>query len=140
RPLPEVLEPEGAARGTAVVVTGCVAETFFGDTNANTARLLARAGLRVLVPRAQGCCGALAMHLGHAERARALARRLVALVGAGGADWVVSNAAGCGALLREYGELIGGDGAAVAARARDALDLLAEVGLPPAAHRLECTI
>jgi glycolate oxidase iron-sulfur subunit len=57
-------------------------------------------------------------------------------------DWIVSNAAGCGALLREYHELLPGDAAAdaVAGRARDALELLAELGLPPATRALERTV
>src|SRR5439155_1074823 len=59
-----------------------------------------------------------------------------------GADWVVSNAAGCGALLRGYGELLPGEpeAAAVGARARDALALLAELGLPSPSRPLACTI
>jgi len=140
--LPEVLEPEGQPRGTAVLLTGCVAETAFERTNLAAARLLQRAGVRVLVPRGQGCCGALAIHLGAAERARTLARSVARVLGASGADWVVSNAAGCGALLRAYGDLLPRDPAAatVGARARDALALLAELGLPPPSRPLACTV
>jgi glycolate oxidase iron-sulfur subunit len=55
---------------------------------------------------------------------------------------VVSNAAGCGALLREYERLLPGDTAAtqVATRARDALELLAELGMPPPAAPQPCTV
>jgi glycolate oxidase iron-sulfur subunit len=137
--LPPVLEPAGKPRGTAVLLTGCIADVLFGETNRATAALLARAGVRVLVPPAQGCCGALALHLGADERARALARGTVATLGAEGADWVVSNAAGCGAHLRGLGHLLPGDAsaAALAARTRDALELLDELGLPPPPGRLE---
>src|SRR5262249_25492095 len=62
--LPAVLEPARAPRGTAVLVVGCVADTLFSDTNHATAMLLRRAGVRVIVPRSQGCCGALPLHLG----------------------------------------------------------------------------
>jgi glycolate oxidase iron-sulfur subunit len=140
--LPEIFEPDGPVRGTAVLMTGCVADTLFGDTNHATAALLRRAGLRVVVPPEQGCCGALPLHLGDRDRAAALARQLATTLAATGAEWVVSNAAGCGALLREYRHLLPDDPAAatVAQRARDALALLAEVGLPPARTRLDCTI
>jgi glycolate dehydrogenase iron-sulfur subunit len=140
--LPALLEPHGAARGTAVLVTGCVAETLFPRTNLNTALLLRHAGLRVVVPRTQGCCGALPMHLGHAARARALARTLAATLAAPGPDWIVANAAGCGALLREYDHLLAddGDARAIARRSRDALELLSEIGLPPPARRLDCRL
>jgi glycolate oxidase iron-sulfur subunit len=142
RRLPAVLEPAVAVRGTAVLVTGCVAETLFGDTNHATAALLRRAGVRVLVPRDQGCCGALTLHLGARDRAAALAARLAQTLAESGADWVVSNAAGCGALLREYDRLLPGDqsAATVARRARDALELLAEIGLPPARVALDRTV
>jgi glycolate oxidase iron-sulfur subunit len=136
--LPEVVEPSGAARGTAVLLAGCVADALFRRTNIATALLLGRAGVRVLVPRAAACCGALALHLGNRDRGRELARRAAGSLAVPDADWVVSNAAGCGALLREYGELLPGtpSAATIATRARDALELLAEVGLPPAVRPL----
>jgi glycolate oxidase iron-sulfur subunit len=137
--LPAVLEPEGQVRGTAVLLTGCVADTLFAATNRSTALLLQRAGVRVLVPPAQGCCGALALHLGAGARARMLAGATVRMLADVPADWVVTNAAGCGAMLRDYGRVAEG-GAAVASRARDALALLAELGLPPASHALEATV
>jgi glycolate oxidase iron-sulfur subunit len=139
RRLPRVVAPDGTARGTAVLLTGCVADTLFHDTNVATARLLACAGVRVLVPRDLGCCGALASHLGAADMAERLARNVVRVVHESGADWVVSNAAGCGAHLRGVDHVLPGDAAAarVAANARDALELLAELGLPPAVARLE---
>ena len=131
--LAAVVEPTGPVRGTAVLLTGCVADALFSTTNLNTARLLARAGVRVLIPPAQGCCGALALHLGHEERAKAQSKALAQLFDATGADWVVSNAAGCGAHVREYHHLLPSDPAArrIADRARDALALLDEIGLPP---------
>ncbi len=140
--LPGVLEPVGSPRGTAVLATGCVADSLFRDTNHATAMLLRRAGIRVVIPPAQGCCGALPLHLGEHARAAGLARALAGVLMRTGADWVVSNAAGCGALLREYDHLLPGDATAtrVAARARDALELLAEVGLPAAPTSLPCTV
>jgi len=137
--LPEVLEPEGPMRGTAVILTGCVADTLFPATNRSTALLLQRAGVRVVIPRRQGCCGALALHLGAGDRARALAHATVRMLAGVSADWIVTNAAGCGATLRGYGQLVE-NGEAVASRARDALGLLAELGLPPPSRALAATV
>ena len=141
-PLPPVLEPEGAVRGTALLLTGCVADTLFRPTAVATARLLARAGVRVLTPRTQGCCGALAMHLGADMQARALARKLLGAVGDVAADWVVSTAAGCGALLREYDHLVPDDprAGALARRAIDPLALLDDLGLPAPALALAARV
>jgi glycolate oxidase iron-sulfur subunit len=140
--LPEIVEPDGRVRGTAVLLTGCLADALFPATNVATALLLARAGVRVRVPRDQPCCGALALHLGAGDRARTLARRAAAALASPDADWIVTNAAGCGALLHEYADLLPGDAhaGALAARARDALALLAELGLPPARARLDATV
>jgi glycolate oxidase iron-sulfur subunit len=141
-PVPSVLEPVGRPRGTAVLLSGCAPARAFPGTTPAAAALLARAGVRVLVPSESLCCGALALHLGAADRARALARTAARVLSAARADWVVSTAAGCGALLREYDHLLEGDanGATVARRSRDALDLLAELGLPAATRPLAATV
>lgn len=141
-PSPAVLEPEGRARGTAVLLTGCAPATLFAHSQRAAGALLVRAGVRVVVPPAQGCCGALLLHLGAADRAGALAAAAAATLAARRPDWVVTAAAGCGALLRGYGDLLAGDahGAWVAAHARDTLDLLAELGLPPPPHSLARTV
>ncbi|TMA96181.1 MAG: 4Fe-4S dicluster domain-containing protein [Deltaproteobacteria bacterium] len=140
--LPAALDPPGRPRGTAALLTGCVAESVFPATNVATARLLVHAGVRVLVPPRQGCCGAIALHLGAAARARALARQAAYALAATGADWVVSNAAGCGAALRDYDHLLPEDphAVSVARRARDALELLAELGLPPPGRPLAARV
>jgi glycolate oxidase iron-sulfur subunit len=139
RALPPVVEPDAPLRGTAILLQGCVAETLFHDTNVATARLLARAGVRILAPRDLGCCGALAAHLGAADLARRLAVHVARLVRESHADWIVSNAAGCGAHLRGFAHVLPGDAAAadVAAKSRDALELLADLGLPAAVARLD---
>jgi glycolate oxidase iron-sulfur subunit len=140
--LPELLEPRAPARGTAVLVTGCAPARLFASAHGAAAALLVRAGVRVLVPRDGGCCGALALHLGAVERARRSARRLLDGLVRADATWVVTTAAGCGALLREYHHLLDGDARAlaVADRARDALELLADLGLPAPARALDCSV
>jgi glycolate oxidase iron-sulfur subunit len=136
-PLASVVEAEGDRHGTAVLLEGCAPSRLFSGTLQATARLLARAGVRVVVPRTRTCCGALALHLGQLARARRLARETLRAID--GADWIVSAAAGCGALLREYDHLLPGDAtaASVARRARDPLALLHELGLPPPRRALD---
>jgi glycolate dehydrogenase iron-sulfur subunit len=98
--------PDVPARGTVALMTGCVQDRWFREVNRATARVLARNGWRVVVPTGQACCGALAAHNGRLGTARSLARRNLAAFA--GADHVVVNAAGCGAHLMSYGELIDG--------------------------------
>jgi glycolate oxidase iron-sulfur subunit len=136
---PARLEPAGPLRGTVALLDGCVQALLFPEVNAASARLLARAGYTVLTPPAQGCCGALHLHWGDREAARRLARANVAALA--GADRVVTNAAGCGTALRDYGHLLPEDpaAAALADRVRDVTELLAEA-LPEPRHALPLTV
>ena len=108
RRLPAATEPAGHAepRGTVALLSGCVQDRWFHDVNLATIRVLARTGWRVVVPRAQRCCGALQAHNGRFATARRLARRNARAFA--GIDHVVVNAAGCGAHMRTYGELVRG--------------------------------
>jgi glycolate oxidase iron-sulfur subunit len=96
--------------------------------NRDTARLLSLVGFDVVIPREQGCCGALELHAGRSEaahtRARALARAFPADL-----DFVVTNAAGCGSTMKEYGHRIP-DLAPFAARVRDVTEVLVGADLP----------
>jgi glycolate oxidase iron-sulfur subunit len=126
-PLPVVTEAEGERRGTVALLAGCVQDVWFRRVNEATIRVLSRSGWRVVVPRGQTCCGALAAHNGHLATARKLARRNARAFG--DADHVVVNAAGCGAHMATYGELAEGTALPV----RDVLAFLHEEGLrlPP---------
>jgi glycolate oxidase iron-sulfur subunit len=103
-------------------------DTLFDHVHEATRRTLEANGYRVVEVRGQACCGALHEHAGDRAGAVALARtNLAAFVAA--ADYVVVNSAGCGALLKDYGHLLGDAGAAAfGARVRDVTELLAERG------------
>jgi glycolate oxidase iron-sulfur subunit len=130
--LPAVTEPRPGTepRGTVALLAGCVQDRWFRDANLATIRVLAAGGWRVEVPRGQVCCGALAAHHGRLDRARRLARRNVDAFA--GADRVVVNAAGCGAHLKEIGDLFEGEAgdraAALGAKVRDLMEFLDEEG------------
>lgn len=129
RRLPGTIPAEGRRRGRVALFEGCIMPEIFGDVNAQTARLLARQGFEVVVPREQGCCGALQAHAGDLDFARELARRNARGFGALDVDAVVVNSAGCGAALREAEAWLGAEGESLAARTRDVCELLDEVGL-----------
>jgi len=138
--LPPVVEPRGPVRADVALLTGCIANTFFGSTNQNAARLLAHAGFRVHIPPASQCCGALLLHLGRRQEAAALAGRTVEALRALPVDptAVVTTAAGCGAVVREYEALLGdAASAAIGARARDVTSLLAEAAFPTQPTRMD---
>ena len=118
-------------RPTVALFRGCVMDTLFAHVHDATRRTLAANGYDVVEPAGQVCCGALHEHAGDREAAEALARANVAAL-AESADFVVVNSAGCGALLKSYGHLLGTDAAAaLAARVRDVTELLADAGPRP---------
>src|SRR5207248_2952272 len=100
-------------------------------------RLLAANGLEVLVPPAQGCCGAFHMHNGEQQEARSRAQRLIETFENVTCDAVIVNSAGCGSAMKEYRHLFHDDPAwearamTFAARVRDVAEYLAEIGLRP---------
>ncbi|HTJ27425.1 MAG TPA: (Fe-S)-binding protein [Candidatus Limnocylindria bacterium] len=131
----------GAARATAFLHAGCVMHVAFASWNEATVRVLNAAGIDVVVPREQGCCGAITIHAGEMARGRELAKRNIVAFERSGADVYVINAAGCGSALKEYGDLFHGDAEwesrakAFSAKVRDVLEYLDEVGLPAGALR-----
>jgi glycolate oxidase iron-sulfur subunit len=121
--LPAATQAIGAERGTVALLAGCVQDLWFRRVNEATIRILSGNGWRVVVPRAQTCCGALAAHNGRLRTARRLARRNTRAFA--GVDHVVVNAAGCGAHMATCGELVPGAGLPV----RDVMAFLHEEGV-----------
>jgi len=121
--LPRVTVPDGGIRGTVALLSGCVQDLWFRRVNVASIRVLAKNGWRVVVPTDQTCCGALAAHNGHLGTARKLARKNA--VAFAGVDHVVVNAAGCGAHMANYGDLVEGADLPV----RDVTAFLHEEGL-----------
>jgi glycolate oxidase iron-sulfur subunit len=103
-------------------------DTLFDHVHDATRRTLEANGYQVREVEGQGCCGALHEHAGDRTSARALALRNVEAF-RGSDDPIVVNSAGCGALLKDYGHLLGDDaGAAFGERVRDVSELLAAAG------------
>ena len=130
---PRTREPDADRQQTVALFRGCVMDALFGHVHAATKRTLEANGYRVLEVPGQVCCGALHEHAGDREGARALSQINVTAL-AGRADFVAVNSAGCGALLKDYGRLLGTEPAAdLAASVRDVSELLAERGPRPGA-------
>ncbi len=99
----------GTGRLSVAFFEGCIMPELFGPTHEATIRVLERNGVAICLPRRQTCCGALHIHEGEIAKALVLARRNIDAFETDGADFIVTNAAGCGAMLKEYGQLLKGD-------------------------------
>jgi glycolate oxidase iron-sulfur subunit len=101
--LPHVLPAIGKRRARVALFTGCVSDVMFRGTNWATARVLQQNGCDVVVPKGQACCGAIHFHAGADEPARELADANLKAFDVDNVDAVVTNVAGCGAMLKDYG-------------------------------------
>jgi glycolate oxidase iron-sulfur subunit len=109
---------EGPKRRRVGFLAGCIANVCFARLNEATVRVLRKNGCEVAIPAGQTCCGALHVHSGLREEARRLARRNIDALLAADCEAILTNAAGCGSTLKEYGELLADDPAYAARAAR----------------------
>ena len=108
-------------RARVALLAGCAQRVLAPRIHQATIDVLTRRGVEVVVPGDDACCGSLAFHAGDAPRARAAAGSLLDVLGPDGllpeVDAVITNAAGCGSGLKEYGLLFAGRPEEAAARA-----------------------
>jgi len=137
--LPARVAARGERRAVVGMLTGCVQSVFFPRVNAATARVLAAEGCDVIIPRSQGCCGALSLHSGRAAEAIRFAQRTIETFEAAHVDAIVVNSAGCGSAMKEYERLLADSpqwarrAAALSAKVRDLAEFLDALG--PVAER-----
>ena len=151
-PLPERTPPGGTVSAAKPVTVGffagCIGAVMFDRVNRQAVELLAACGAEVIAPPAQACCGAIHHHNGAHPPAVELARRNIDtfLPEQGPAvDFIATNIAGCGAMLREYDLLLRDDpkyaarAKQFAARVRDISEVLLMLGLPEMKHPVSAT-
>ena len=128
----DVYPADGEVRYRVGLFTGCVMPFVYGPVHAATLRVLRHNGCEVHIPRQQVCCGALNVHGGEQEVTRELARQNLRAFLGRGLDAIVVNSAGCGAIMKEYGELLSTPEATEFARlTRDVTEFLASIELRP---------
>lgn len=106
---PNHLQPIGTKKKKVAFFSGCLMDTMFMETNDATMKLLQMAGCEIVIPKSQSCCGALHAHSGEKNDAKKLAKRNIAAFEETEADYIITNAGGCGAFLIDYGHLLKDD-------------------------------
>lgn len=131
----DVIPAQGKKRYRVGVIIGCVQRLFFNPVNAATIRVLTGNGCEVVIPKTQGCCGALPEHQGQTQAAQDLARQMIDSFANLDLDYVIINAAGCGHTLKEYGHILADDpnyrdkAKQFVSQVKDIQEFLAMVGL-----------
>jgi glycolate oxidase iron-sulfur subunit len=142
--------PEARATRRPVIgfFAGCIGSVMFDKVNRQAVKLLAAGGADVVAKRDQVCCGAIHHHSGEEEPAKAFARQNIDVFvpEAGPAvDFIATNIAGCGAMLREYDVLLRDDpryarrARDFAARVRDISEVLLMLESPEMKHTISET-
>ncbi len=143
--LPELVPAVGRARARVGMLVGCVQGAFFPEVNTATARVLALEGCDVVIPRGQGCCGALSGHAGRLEEAAGFAERLIEVFERESVDRIVVNSAGCGSGMKHFDRTLAEAGAdqarvrrgrALSERVVDLTEYLVELGPRAGRHPL----
>jgi glycolate oxidase iron-sulfur subunit len=119
------------------LLEGCVMSGLFRHVNRATERVVHAHGMRTVRLPSGLCCGALQAHSGELETAREMARRLIVAFEESRAELLLTNSAGCGAALKEYGDWLRDDllfkerAAQLAGSVRDISEWLAARPSPP---------
>ena len=137
---------EGERRMTVGLLSGCVMPLMQGEAMRAAVSVLQRNGCDVVVPPAQGCCGALNLHAGDLELGRRMARRNIDAFLQAGVDVIITASAGCGSAMKEYGDLLQDDPRHVAAanefaeKTQDITEFLAALPLDPPQAEYPCHV
>lgn len=133
--IPAFIPAQGEKRYRVGMLLGCVQRLFNPEVNEATVRVLTANGCDVVVPKQQGCCGALSHHQGQEDQAKTLARQMIDTFADTQVDAVLINASGCGHTLKEYAHILQDDpeyaekAKAFVTKVKDVQEFLSEVGL-----------
>lgn len=130
------------ARARAALLTGCVGDRLAPGINRDTVEVLQRNGVEVVEVPGQRCCGALPMHSGRHAEAEEMAVSNVLAFNTADIDFVVTTAAGCGAMMRDYAHVLRGTGqelagSELAESSRDICELLVELDFEKPSRTLD---
>ncbi|GAB5374501.1 MAG: glycolate oxidase subunit GlcF [Acuticoccus sp.] len=140
-PRPGVFAPEGPRRARVALLTGCAQSVLAPSINEATIRVLNRAGVEVVLPQGEGCCGALVHHMGKAERSHAAAKANIDAwqreIDGVGLDAIIITASGCGTTIKDYGFMLSQDpayadkAARISALAKDITEFVSGLDMAP---------
>jgi glycolate oxidase iron-sulfur subunit len=131
----------GQRRARVAILSGCAQPVLKPGINEATIRLLNRLGVEVVLPKGEGCCGALVHHMGKEHDSHDFARANIAAwmreVEGEGLDAILITASGCGTTIKDYGFMFRNEpewadkAATVSALAKDVTEFLATLEITP---------
>jgi glycolate oxidase iron-sulfur subunit len=147
---PQAIGASTAPRKRVALLTGCAQAVLAPSINEATIRFLARHGAEIVLPKGEGCCGALVHHMGRDDEALAFARRNIDVwtreIDNGGIDAILITASGCGTTIKDYGFMLRDDpayaekAARVSALAKDVTEYIDSLDLGAARRASGLTV
>jgi glycolate oxidase iron-sulfur subunit len=141
----DVFRASGERRKRVALLTGCAQPVLNPGINDATIRLLTRLGVEVVLPKGEGCCGALVHHMGREHEGHVFAKANIDAwtreIEGEGLDAIIITASGCGTTIKDYGHMLRQDAAyaakaaKVSGLAKDITEFLAGLDLPEAAPK-----
>jgi glycolate oxidase iron-sulfur subunit len=136
-PPPRIFPAVGRRRGRVALLSGCVESVLAPNINKAAVQVLTRHGFEVVRVRDEGCCGALAHHMGRKQEAHAAACRNIEAwsreIDADGIDAILTTASGCGTVMKDYGFMLRNDpdyaarAKKIAGMCRDVSEFISEI-------------
>jgi glycolate oxidase iron-sulfur subunit len=140
----------GQRKGRVALLSGCAQPVLDPEINAATIRLLTRLGIEVVLPKGEGCCGALVHHMGDETGSHAFAKRAIdawtAEIDGDGLDAILITASGCGTTIKDYGFVFRQDAAyaakaaCVSSLAKDITEYLESIDWAPVSPKSRITV
>jgi len=132
---PEVISPDTEKKYRVALLTGCIQNVFFSETNISTINVLKKLGCEIVIPGEQSCCGALSVHTGRLGEGRDFARKIIDIFSSLDVDAFIINSAGCGSAVKEYAYLLSEDpnysqkAKRLAEKTKDIMEFIDEIGI-----------
>lgn len=142
----QVRQAKGLRKAKVAMLAGCVMALTHAETLEAAVRVLTRNGIEVHLTAGQGCCGALNTHAGEPDSAIEMAKKNIDSFLSINPDAIVSASAGCGAAMKDYGELLSNEvdytakAERVAGLSKDIHELLVEYEFEAPKHPLDVTV
>src|SRR3972149_4782215 len=134
--IPEITMAKGEVKYKTAFLSGCLMNVMFAEINKDTVDVLQSCSCEVFTPKDQICCGSLQAHNGDFDTTKKLAKHTIDVFSNYQFDYMISNSAGCGAFMKEYGHILADDveyserAKIFSNRVKDISEFLTETNIP----------
>lgn len=134
--IPEITISKGEVKYKTAFLSGCLMNVMFAEINKDTVDVLQSCSCEVFTPKDQICCGSLQAHNGDFDTSKKLAKHTIDVFSNYEFDYIISNSAGCGAFMKEYGHILNDDveyaerAKSFSKRVKDITEFLTETNIP----------